>query len=47
VQSAIGTGSLDERQRATTCRARVAAEVDLVSVDELVPVILEQLGQLR
>jgi len=47
LQPAIRTGSLDQGQRATTCGARIAAEIDLMAIDELVPVVLEQLGELR
>jgi hypothetical protein len=47
LESAIRTGSLDQGQRATASGTRVATEVDVLAVDELFPVILEQLGELR
>jgi hypothetical protein len=47
LESAISTGSLDQGQRATAGGTRVAAEIDLLAVDELLPVVLEQLGELR
>src|SRR5438552_15843903 len=42
LESAVGARALDERQRATARGTRVAAEVDVLAVDELLPVILEQ-----
>ncbi|HET9988712.1 MAG TPA: hypothetical protein VFQ65_09330 [Kofleriaceae bacterium] len=43
LKAAVSARALDERQRATAGRAGVAAEIDLLAVDELVPVILEEL----
>lgn len=47
LEAAVGARALDQRQRATARGTRIAAEIDLLAVDELLPVFLEQLRELR
>jgi hypothetical protein len=47
LEATVSARAFDQRQRATAGGTRVAAEIDLLAIDELVPVILEQLGELR
>jgi hypothetical protein len=40
LEAAVGARALDQRQRATARGTRIAAEIDLLAVDELLPVVL-------